>query len=276
MSLTLGVIVLSPQTLAPSDDLDWSVSVKGLLYEEYVANPDKVRQSYFIDPILANAKGHEILADTVISYLESEICGVWDTAAVEADLARLGPPVLGDTNFAALAGEPLDPRTGDGPALLGGQGLRKGSDAGVDGEDAAAAGGAGLLSRNARAGLSKVPPFRIHDKPHTISRFREVKPNCASANDLINPLPQSVFANSGWAPVVPKADEEEERHFWFSEKPGSLLKIPLKVGAGDIAVYYQKGPQNQGWGRVLCWVDDNTAGAVELKGFWDQGYAQPV
>src|SRR5262249_13161432 len=106
--------------------------------------------------------------------------------------------------------------------------------------------------------------------------FREIKPSCASANDLINPLPQSVFINSGWGPVVPKADSEDERHYWYSEKPGSLLKIPLKVGAGDIAVYYQKGPQSQGWGSVLCWVDDNTPGAVELKGHWDRDYVQPV
>lgn len=122
----------------------------------------------------------------------------------------------------------------------------------------------------------RIPPFRITDKPHTLSHYREIKPNCASANDLINPLPASVFANSGWQPVVPHPDDEDETHYWYTDSPGSLLKVPIKVGAGDIAVYYLRGPETQGWGTVLCWVDDNTAGAVELKGSWNREYGQPT
>jgi hypothetical protein len=33
---------------------------------------------YYLDPILANSKGHELLADTLIAFLESEVCQVWD------------------------------------------------------------------------------------------------------------------------------------------------------------------------------------------------------
>ncbi|MBW0504757.1 hypothetical protein O181_044472 [Austropuccinia psidii MF-1] len=243
------------------------LTVKGLLYEEYLANPEKVAKSYFIDPVLANAKGHELLADTVIAFLESEICKVWDEAALEADLAGLSPPVLGDT--AIISGL----KANTGPSLLGGKGLRKGSEPGAEGDESSASLG---LSKTAKAGYSKIPPYRIHDKPHTITSFREIKPSCASANDLINPLPQSVFINSGWSPVAPKPDAEDERHFWFSEIPGSLIKIPLKVGGGDIAVYYQKGPKKDGWGSLKCWVDDNVAGAVEIKGYWDQNFVKPV
>lgn len=253
-------------------------SVKGLLYEEYLVNPEKVKQSYFIDPVLANAKGHELLADTVIAFLESEICSVWDQAALEADLAGLGPPVLGDAGFSKSDASSGMGTTGSSankaPSLLGGKGLRKGSEPGVDGEELTT--GTGSLSKTAKAGYSKIPPFRIHDKPHTISTFREIKPNCASANDLINPLPQSVFINSGWFPVAPEIDAEDERHYWFTEKAGSLIKIPLKVGGGDIAVYYQKGPKKEGWGTLKCWVDDNTAGAMELKGYWEKDFVQPV
>lgn len=244
------------------------LTVKGLLYEEYLANPEKVSQSYFIDPVLANAKGHELLADTVIAFLESEICLVWDEAALEADLAGLSPPVLGDA--ALLSGS----KANTAPSLLGGKGLRKGSEPGTEGADESS-GNLGL-SKTAKAGYSKVPAYRIHDKPHTISTFREIKPSCASANDLINPLPQSVFINSGWSPVAPKLDSEDERHYWYSEKPGSLIKIPLKVAGGDVAVYYQKGPKKEGWGAVKCWVDDNVSGAVEIPGFWDNDFSKPV
>ncbi|KAM0791280.1 hypothetical protein ACM66B_005754 [Microbotryomycetes sp. NB124-2] len=239
------------------------LSVKGLLYEEYLLNPQKVRQTYFLDPILANSKGHELLADTLIAFLESEICQVWDLAALETDLAFLGgakeapsPLTIGD----------------DYPSLLSGKGLRKASDAGLDAEDSDTS----QRQASSRSAFMRIPPFRITDKPHTLSHFREIKPNCASANDLINPLPSSVFANSGWKPVQPKPEDDDEAHYWFSDAPGSLLKVPIKVGAGDIAVYYLKGPETQGWGSVLCWVDDNTAGAVELKGHWNREYSQPT
>lgn len=264
------------------------LSVKGFLYEEYMLNPQKVRQSYFLDPILANGKGHELLADTVIAYLESEICQVWDAAALEADLAGIPMPnvggglpggILGDENIGGGNGN-----GGGGKGLLGGIGLRHGSEPGLDnlegntnnkdtsGESANNAVGI----RSGRASYSHIPPFRINDRPSSLAHFREIKPNCASANDLINPLPQSVFAGSGWQPVSPRPDDEDERHYWYTETPGSLLKIPVRVGAGDIAVYYLKGRQSEGWGTVLCWVDDNTGGAVELRGWWERDYGQPT
>ena len=244
-------------------DIDVVYSVKGLLYEEYLMNNVKVYDAYYIDPILANSRGHELLADTVIAYLESEICTVWDAAALETDLAFFsGRPSSGNA------------ANDDLPSLLSGKGLRKAADAGLDAEDFDAT----QSSRTAgsRSAYLGIPPFRITDKPHTYPHFREIRPNCASANDLINPLPASVFAASGWNPVAPGVDDEEERHYWYTDMPMSLLKIPIKCGAGDIAVYYLKGPASQGWGTVLCWVDDNTEGAVELRGSWDQSYSQPT
>lgn len=257
------VVHLRYDIVAPnSTRLTWC-SVKGLLYEEYLMNPQKVRQSYFLDPILANSKGHELLADTLIAYLESEICSVWDAAALETDLAFY-------SGVASTGSVPND----DFPSLLSGKGLRKAADAGLDAEDSdTTQSGRAASSRSAYLGI---PPFRITDKPHTLSHFREIKPNCASANDLINPLPQSVFAGSGWNPVVPRAEDEDERHYWYTDMPMSLLKIPIKCGAGDIAVYYLRGPVSEGWGTVLCWVDDNTEGAVELRGSWDRDYGQPT
>lgn len=249
-----------------------SNSVKGLLYEEYLMNPQKVRQSYFLDPILANSKGHELLADTLIAYLESEICTVWDAAALETDLAYFGGGPSAAAGGAGLAGAGIVGEDGF-PSLLSGKGLRKSDAGGLDEDSTSGRKGATGGSRSAYLGI---PPFRITDKPHTLSHFREIKPNCASANDLINPLPQSVFAGSGWSPVVPRPDDEDERHYWYTDMPGSLLKIPIKCGSGDIAVYYLKGPASQGWGTVLCWVDDNTEGAVELKGSWDKDYGQPT
>ena len=255
-------------------------SLKGLLYEEYLMNPQKVRQTYFIDPILANAKGHELLADTVIAYIEAEICQVWDLAAIEADLAGIAMPQIGGTLGMGVDEAAVGNVPGSGdeapPALLGGKGLRKSGDAGLDAEDSGTSQTGGKDATSKRNAYKNIPPFRIDARPHTIQHFREIKPACASANDLINPLPQSIFSGSGWAPVKPKPDEEDERSYWFSETPGSLLKIPIKVSGGDIAVYYLKGPATDSFGTVLCWVDDNTAGATELDGSWDRPYGQTM
>jgi hypothetical protein len=226
-----------------------------------LTSPQKVRQTYYLDPILANKKGHEVLADVIIVFLEQEICQVWEQATLEAEYSLMGGGLLGTSHDVDSS-----------PSLLGGQGLRPGTDAGLDAEDSDTT----QVGKSIGKYKSGVPPFRITDKPHTIANFREIKPNCASANDLINPLPQSVFSGSGWSPIVPKPDDEDERHYWFSEEPGSLLKVPIKVGAGDIAVYYLRGPASEGWGNVLCWVDDNVGGAVELKGSWERDYGQPT
>lgn len=238
------------------------LSVKGLLYEEFLMNNAKVYEAYYIDPILPNSRGHELLADTVIAYLEAEICSVWDAAALETDIALYSGRAPG-----SLANDDL-------PSLLSGKGLRKAADAGLDAEDFDIS----QLGRTtgSRSAFFGIPAFRINDMPHTYPHFREIKPNCASANDLINPLPQSVFAGSGWNPVAPAPGDEEERHYWFTDSPMSLLKIPIKCGAGDIAIYYLKAPASQGVGNVLCWVDDNTEGAVELRGSWDETYPQPT
>jgi hypothetical protein len=255
-------------------------SVKGLLYENYLTDPHKVRNTYFLDPVLANSKGHELLADTIISYLESEVCLIW-----EAEGFALSNPIESPaaTTFAQNIGAVNVPGKEDAPlALLGGKGLRKSSDAGLDSEDGAALQMAGekasgnRKTSTAASKAAKIPPFRIHDRPNSIQYFREIQPHCASANDLVNPLPRSIFFGTGWEQRAPKPEDEDERHYWFSDTPGSILKIPIKVASGDIAVYYHKGPAQDGWGSVNCWVDDNTPGAVELRGGWDRDYGQPM
>jgi hypothetical protein len=254
-------------------------SVKGLLYEDYLTKPHDVRNTYFLDPILANSKGHELLADTVIAYLESEVCLVW-----EAENIGLSNPAQAQPQkpFAGNVGGVNLPGGEDAPgALLGGKGLRKSSDAGLDSEDAGALQMAGDKGNNRKASTSaakaaKIPPFRIHDRPDSLQYFREIRPHCASANDLVNPLPHSIFTGTGWEQRAAKPEDEDERHYWYSDTPGSILKIPIKVASGDIAVYYYKGPASENWGSVNCWVDDNTAGANELKGNWERGYGVPM
>ena len=250
------------------------------MYENYLTDPEHVRNTYYIDPVLPNPRGHELLADTIITFLESEVCLVW-----EAENYAFSSPAQSPSQytFASSVGNVALPGGEDAPgALLGGKGLRKSSDAGLDSEDANAlqmAGDKGTTNRKTSTLASKaagIPPFRIHDRPNSVSSFREIEPHCASANNLVNPLPSSIFAGTGWEQRAPTLNDEDERHYWFSETAGSMLKIPIKVGAGDIAVYYYRGPTSERWGSINCWVDDNTAGAVQLMGNWERDYGQPV
>ncbi|KAH0831366.1 hypothetical protein J3R83DRAFT_14029 [Lanmaoa asiatica] len=53
--------------------------------------------------------------------------------------------------------------------------------------------------------------------------------------------------------------------------PLSKLRVPIKVGAGDVGIYYVKEPirdVEQG-SQMECWVDDNFTGAVIIENAGD-------
>lgn len=52
----------------------------------------------------------------------------------------------------------------------------------------------------------------------------------------------------------------------YAEQPTARLRIPLKLGAGDVGIYFLQSPPDKPLGSVKCWVDDNVAGAKELHG----------
>lgn len=129
----------------------------------------------------------------------------------------------------------------------------------------------------------KVPPSRIGQRPadYAARVFEEVKPFCVSANDLINPLPPSMFSGSGWEVYHPppgSADLSSYAHYWYSSLPTSKLRVGLQVGAGDIGIYYLKEPAGEvGLGSAVeCWVDDNYAGAVVIENAAQIGEATPA
>jgi hypothetical protein len=156
--------------------------------------------------------------------------------------------------------------SGDGHALFGGVGQRKGvpepnakngKEIDVDKKP----------MKDPHHGLINVPPGRINTRPNAGRAYEEVAPFCVSANDLINPLPPSLFYGSGWFAYHPSTSAgsslQTAAHYWYSSLPTSKLRIPIQVGAGDIGIYYLKEPVPAvGEGSsVECWVDDNYGGA---------------
>ncbi|KAG6329597.1 hypothetical protein ID866_9490 [Astraeus odoratus] len=127
----------------------------------------------------------------------------------------------------------------------------------------------------------RIPPVRINTRPQASRPFEEPAPFCASANDLVNPVPPSLFYGSGWNAARPAQGVSPlltAGYYWYSFMPLSRLRVPIRVGAGDIGVYYLKEPINDiGEGSQLeCWVDDNFGGAVIIENSGDVSGPTPT
>ncbi|KAI0319738.1 hypothetical protein OF83DRAFT_1169956 [Amylostereum chailletii] len=249
------------------------ISSKAALYGPYMSSPAST-QLYFADPILASPAGHGLLADMLIAYIQSQICITW--SAVTGSGASL--PV-----YYALGGGPEQVKQPtDARKLFGGKGFRKGElDEGEDEMDEARH---PALGSPKLAAHFKVPPSRIGTRPDDLrSRtHEEVAPTCVSANDLVNPLPPSLFYGSGWQAHHPPAVSasaaaaNSAAHYWYSTLPTSRLRIPLTVGAGEIGVYYIREAKGQGGSSVACWVDDNYEGHATISNVGDGAEIEPT
>lgn len=188
----------------------------------------------------------------LIAYIQSQVCVAW--SAARGSGAAL--PVY----------YPLGAQNGNSPkdatGLFGGKGLRKGNDDPDAPRQRPANGGH-------PPGL-QVPVSRISDRPSDLDSYEEIAMMCVSANDLVNPLPPSLFQGTGWQAHHPPPTgvplTDSTSHYWYSTLPTSRLRIPLIVGAGDIGIYYVREPRavlgSEGSSAVDCWVDDNYSGRV--------------
>ena len=245
-----------------------------------MADPKSV-QRYFADPILANPAGHEVLTDVLVSFFQSQICAAW--AAVTGRSSEV-LPTPGLPTFADIkVKQPTDAR-----GLFGGVAQRKGAAAAAAAPEDDLAGSIkqGETNPNLPGGSYpqlRVPPVRINQRPADLDArpFEEVAPYCISANDLINPVPASSFAGSGWAafhPAPGSAELSSHAHYFYSTLPTSRFRVSLQVGAGDIGVYYLREPRSEvGEGSAIeCWVDDNYPGAVVISNSADVGEPVPA
>ncbi|KAF8961368.1 Cap64 protein [Flammula alnicola] len=243
------------------------ISIKSTVFPEYMQNPNSVNK-YYVDPILASVEGHDLITDILVAYMQSQICVAWSVAHGNA--------------FDAI---PVHtPDKGDSRGLFGGIGQRPGvpepdEKRGKDGADTESS---RKLVKDTHSALLNVPPGRINTRPNSGRAYEEVAPFCVSANDLINPLPPSLFYGSGWFAYHPTtaggSSLQTTAHYWYSTLPTSKLRIPIKVGAGDIGIYYLKEPVSQvGEGSsVECWVDDNYGGAKVIENAADVGEPIPA
>lgn len=253
------------------------VSAKGALYHQYLHNPSLAIEKHFTDMILANSNGHKVIADVLIHYLQGQICHAWSTAkGYSFEVPMLDASAIDPDSHAEV-----DSSKG---LFRGMDDVRKGEQ--IDDED-----DEGNIEKRkiipihvadpATAHLTSfVPPFLLTTRANIQGgsdayRFKEVKPYCVSANDLINPLPATLFVGSGWHVARPKiavldSMTPADSYYWHATYPKSKLRVPVKTGSGDVAVWYlTQRADNDGKppSEVQCWVDNNYPGAVTINGF---------
>ena len=224
---------------------------------------------FYADPVLASPAGHALIADILISYFQSQTCTTWAVATGQSfDTA----PLLS-----------VDAAIAEAHGLYGGVGQRKGvapPDKPNDHIDAD--GNRKIPSGGANHALQlNIPPGRINTRPNAPRAYEEIAPYCVSANDLINPIPPSLFYGSGWhAFHTPPATSPLQvmQYYWYANMPTSKLRIPIQVGAGDVGVYYMREPMSRvGDGSAIsCWVDDNFSGFTIISNSWDIGETTPA
>jgi hypothetical protein len=242
------------------------ISVKGAIYHEYLSNPEPFKHAFYADPVLANPRGHELLADVLVGYFQAQICTGWsailghsfDVPLVAMDSTGAGG-LFGGIRHVAPDNDALEGKGGEG---AGGDQQRDPT----------------MFNAGPYAAL-RVPPARLASRPRDLDAFRESEPFCAAADNLINPLPPSLFYGSGWhahhpgkgAPADESGSGSDARHYWFAVLPKSKLRVPIKVSLGDIAVYYleegrkAEDVKNGAGSAVECWVDDNYSGKKKIE-----------
>jgi len=231
-------------------------------------DPGSIKQ-YYADPVLANPNGHALISDILISFVQSQICATWSAITGQSFDA---PLLAADAAIAEAHG------------LYGGVGQKKGVAPPDKPDDHIDADGNRKLPSGSNANHAlqlHIPPGRINTRPNSQYDFEEIAPHCVSANDLINPLPPSLFYGSGWHAYHPPPGTSPLQimaYYWHSNMPTSKLRIPLQVGAGDIGVYYLKEPiKTVGQGSAVeCWVDDNVRGARTIENAADVGETIPA
>ncbi|ORY28167.1 SGNH hydrolase-type esterase domain-containing protein [Naematelia encephala] len=250
------------------------VSMKRIIFNHYLRYPESTAKAFYqIDHLHPNARGHRVLSDLLISYLESELCllsrygmpaipPLEETMATEkASNSLVSIPFPFEVNY-VQHNDPTSPPDG--------------WEASFDPIPLAS------MAEEARHFALPETPYRVPPvamflplsdvvdpgKPDPTSArhvlgLPQPKPFCADANYVDNPLKPA--SAEGWEQYV----WDNEKRYWVSKTVGARIRVDIKVNEGRVAVYYFRS-QHYELGDMLCWVDDNERGAVNLPGYWDK------
>lgn len=249
------------------------VSMKRLVWNHYLRFPLELTRSFWqSDGLHPNARGHRILADLLIAYLESQAC----------QYQTLGTSVAPKTEWTIASTDEYAKFIDIGFPFVSPRPQITGAEPGWEetfNQDAI-----DRMAYEHKWFVEPIDPLAIPFTPIDQPLRDVVDPTvpdrgsashltslaqpqlfCADANDPVNPM--NPTASDGWRVYVWK----NEKHYWLSDTPGATIRVDIKVSQGRVAVYYFKSKTVAG-GVANCWVDDNEAGAVRLEAYWDRQY----
>ncbi|KAL7421533.1 hypothetical protein Q5752_003302 [Cryptotrichosporon argae] len=250
------------------------ISMKRVVFNHYLRYPDSMAQAFFQPDLLhPKARGHRVLADLLISYLESELCM----------LATHGLPVVpehADTIASTLSSSSLV----EVPFPLDTLHLVDPVTPPDNWESTFDPAPLARLTSEARHFVLPLTPYSLPPvaaftplrdvvDPHRpdppsgrhVLGLAQPKLFCADANDRAHPMRPTSY--EGWREFVWNG----EKHFWVSDTVSARIRVEIKVSAGRVAIYYFRS-QHYDLGDAKCWVDDNEQGAVDLAGYWTKQY----
>nr|ODN87605.1 hypothetical protein L203_03384 [Cryptococcus depauperatus CBS 7841] len=254
------------------------LSLKRLVFNHYLRYPQSMAKAFFQPDMLhANARGHRLLSDLLIAYMESELCM----------LSRYGLPTIPPIEDTVSSTNPFSDLI-DVLFPLDSLHLVSPSIAPDNWEETFKLEPLQALAKEKRLFIIPSNPYVIPhvgiftplrdvidpkqpdpDSGKHITGIAQPELFCADANDKLNPMAPTKA--EGWEPFVWNG----EKHYWNSSIPGSRITVNIKVNAGQVAVYYFRS-QHYDLGDARCWVDDNEKGAVKLAGYWTKQYNTAV
>src|SRR6266550_3256903 len=225
------------------------LSAKPIFLPDYFRDPTSINK-YYADPVLANTAGHQVLNEVLVTYFQTQTCLAWDIAHGKAfDAVPFITPgnLPGDPGhlFGGVGQRQGVPEPGSNDPVME-PGLPHDEDSDPSTDDNQLQVSENIRNAMQQNHLLRVPQGRISTRlPSNTRPFQEIAPFCVSANNLINPLPPSLFYGSGWYAhhppnFGPSPNLHATAHYWFSTFPTSKIRIPIQVGAGDIGIYYLK------------------------------------
>ena len=205
------------------------LTLQNFVYNTFLRFPQSVSKAFWIhDRVHPNRAGHTLLADLVISHVESVLCEIEVDVGPDQDLGMWSPVEDGGNwsvetskSFTDLqSSKTFSPiSASDGPI------------------NATAYHFLSLPHATSMPPISYSLPLSLVldatkpdlvDWAHFMSQhvLQPPVPFCVDANDKKNPLRPS--ENQGWRTMVWKA----EKHFWASETPGAKIRVDIKVNEG--------------------------------------------
>lgn len=211
------------------------LSLKRLIFDHYTRFPHSTAKNFFLsDKLHPNARGHRVLADLLIAYLESELCmlhhyGLPVVPSVEETIATTEPASsLVDVPFPFQIDRSVD-----------------WSEVPAEWETTFDKGKLAALGEERRHfALPQTPysvPFFTTFKPLSevldpdvadpatpdhIMKFPQPTLYCADANDPEHPMKPT--EHEGWEAW----DWRGEKHYWVSSTVGARIRVEIQVAAG--------------------------------------------